>query len=308
MHSPHGHSHHDHAHSHGHATGPNDSRRTLSFLFILNLLYMFAEIIGGMLSGSLALLADAGHMAIDVFAIALSIFAMWIALKPPTLKNTYGFQRAEILAALVNGATLVAISVWIIYEAVVRFQRPVPVEGEVMTGVALGGLVVNLFGLVVVYRQRRDNLNIRGVWLHVLTDALGSAAALIGGLFVWKLGWQVADPAISIAISLLILYGSWHLVSDCVNVLLEGSPRGIDVGEIEKGLKKLVGVSDVHDLHVWTVSSGLHALSAHVSVAEKADHGTVLATITTFLKDHFQIEHVTVQLEPPSFSHSKLRV
>jgi cobalt-zinc-cadmium efflux system protein len=294
-------------HSHHHHHNPSASSKSpLSWLFFLNLVYLFAEIVGGIYSGSLALLADAGHMAIDVFAIALSLCAMWLAQKPPTLKNTYGFHRAEILAALVNGATLVAISVWIIYEAGQRFYAPAHVQGSWMTGVAFGGLLVNLTGLVLIHRHSRENLNMRGVWLHVLTDTLGSLAALVAGLLVWWFGWDLADPIISIAISVLILYGSWSLLSECVNVLLEGSPRGIDVGEIEKKLRQIERVADIHDLHVWTVASGVHALSAHIRVESESDYAQVLNAITCMIRETFCIEHVTVQLEPPSFDHPKL--
>lgn len=301
---------HSHSHSHSHHSHSNQkdvNRRPLIWVFALSFLYLFAEIIGGLLSGSLALLADAGHMAIDVFAIALSLFATWIAQKPPTERNTYGYYRAEILAALLNGATLVAIALWIIYEAWERFRSPIQVQGSLMTIVAVGGLVVNLVSLYLMnHGSHRDNLNMRGVWLHIWTDTLGSVAAIGAGAVVWKFNWAPADPLISIVISILILYGSWNLLSECVNVLLEACPRHIDVTKVKTSMEQIQNVTDVHDLHVWTVTSGVISLSAHVGIKEDGKPVKILADLTGVLKREFGIEHVTLQLEPTSYTHQPL--
>jgi len=282
------------------------NKSSLWFLLIISSSYMLAEIVGGLLSRSLALLADAGHMAIDAAAIALSLFAIWIAQKPPTHEKTYGYYRAEILVALVNGATLVAVSLWLMYEAWHRFSNPPEIKGTLMTFVAAGGLLVNLFSLFLIHGERKENLNIRGVWLHIVTDTLGSVSALAAALLVWQFGWNLADPIISFFISLLVLYGSWQLLSECVNVLLEGVPKGLSLAEIKQGIESLDAIQEVHDLHIWTVTNGVNALSAHVRLNEDMDHAAVLQAITSFLRDHYKIDHVTLQLEPPAFSHREM--
>ncbi|MFM8315012.1 MAG: cation diffusion facilitator family transporter, partial [Deltaproteobacteria bacterium] len=262
--------HHEHTHGsenfHEHPQG-NHRRaihRSLMGVLLLSSSYMVAEILGGIFSGSLALLADAGHMAIDTAAIALSLFASWVAKRPATEGKTYGYYRAEILAALINGATLIAISLWICYEAWNRFQLSQPIRGELMTGVAAGGLVVNLLGLLLIHKHGDHNLNTRGVWLHLLTDTLGSVSAIVAGLLVWKLNWFWADPVISVVISLFILFGAWRLLRECVDVLLEAVPKGVNIAEIKQAIEALPSVKEVHDLHVWTMTSGVPLLTVHV--------------------------------------------
>jgi cobalt-zinc-cadmium efflux system protein len=295
---------HSHSHTPSHSHGRHSHHRPrLWWLLVLSGIYMVAEIVGGIASGSLALLADAGHMAIDVAAMGLSLFALWIATKPPTDEKTYGYYRAEILAALVNGASLVVISFWIIYEAIHRMGDPPEIRGWLMAVVAAGGLVINLVGLGLIYRQSKDNLNLQGVWLHLVTDTLGSVSSLIAGGLVVGFGWRLADPVISVAISLLILYGSWELLSDCVNVLLEGCPKGIKVADIKSAIEAVSAVAEVHDLHVWTMTSHVHALSAHVKLRENSDYGLTLKAISELVKEKFHIEHVTFQLEPLQFTH-----
>lgn len=282
------------------------SKTKLFWILILSTAYMVLELVGGFLSGSLALIADAGHMAVDVAAIVLSLFAIWIAQKPPTQHKTYGFYRAEILAALINGALLVTISVWIFVEAWQRLGSPPKIEGALMTVIAAGGLIVNLAGLSLMHRGKNQNLNLRSIWLHLLSDALGSASACLAGFFVWRFEWTLADPIISIGIGLLILHGSWKLLSETVNVLLEGVPKGISLPEIRREIESLSGIDDVHDLHVWTVTSGVHALSAHVRLRDHVDHSMMLGRITTLLETKYNIAHVTLQLEPPAYSHQEL--
>ena len=288
-----------HSHSHSHFS---DSKR-LGWMLVLSSLYMVAEIIGGILSGSLALLADAGHMAGDVAAMALGMSAIWISKRPPDDKKTYGYYRAEILAALINAASLVFISGWILYEAYERFGQPPEVQGATMTLVAAGGLIVNLIGLAVMTGGSKDSLNIRGVWLHVLTDTLGSASALIAGFLVWKFGWNLADPIISVAIGLLILVGSWSLLKRSVDVLLVGVPEGIHMESLREDVLRVDGVEEVHDLHVWSIRTGVNALSAHVKVSDERDGLEILKRLIEMAIDKHGISHPTFQLEPPGFEH-----
>jgi len=267
---------------------------------------MLAEFIGGLLTGSLTLVADAGHMAIDVAAILLGLFAFWISQKPPTTEKTFGYYRAEILAALVNGATLVAASLWIFIEAWRRINSPKEIAADAMAVVALGGLGVNLIALFLTREHRTHNINLHAIWLHLLSDTLGSVTAVTASFLVWKFGWQLADPILSVGIGFLILHGSWKLLSEAVNVLLEGVPKELSISEIQKGMESLSGVSGVHDLHVWTVTRGVHALSAHIRVVGGVDHGDILSSTSHFLKEKYDIDHVTLQLEPPNYSHQEL--
>ncbi len=300
---------HNHHHDHDHEKenrshfslnkkSRNAARKSLLGVLIISIAYMVAEIIGGIKSGSLALLADAGHMAIDAAAIALSLFAAWIAQRPATPVKTYGYYRAEILAALINGATLIAVSIWICYEAWERFYLSQPIRGKLMTGIAAGGLIVNCLGLILIHKHEAHNLNTRGVWLHLLTDTLGSISAILAGFFVWKFGWVLADPIISILIALFILYGAWKLLMECVDVLLEAVPKGIDVAEIRTSIEGVSGVEEAHDLHVWTMTSGVYLLTVHVVLKEAEDSGGVLRKVNELLSQKFRIEHSTVQIEP----------
>jgi cobalt-zinc-cadmium efflux system protein len=295
-HSP-GHS-HGHSHHHGSAAG---NRRRLAITLVLSLVYMLAELFGGLYTGSLALLADAGHMLSDAAALILSLFALWISQRPPTSRRTWGYHRTEILAALANGATLVAISVFVIVEAVGRFRHPEAVNAPVMMGIAGGGLVVNLISLGILGGGKSDNLNVRGAWLHVLTDALGSVQAILAGALIWAFGWGWADPVASILISLLIIYSAWDLLRETVCVLMEGAPGHIDVDEVRETLACIPGVVAVHDLHVWTITSGMESLSAHVVVADEALACTMLGRVRTVLHDRFGIHHLTIQVEPMEF-------
>ncbi len=267
---------------------------------------MILEFVAGILSGALVLIADAGHMAIDVAASFLGLFALWIAQRPPTEQKTYGYYRAEILAALVNGAALVAASIWIFLEAWNRIRTPEVIQSELMTIIATGGLIVNLIGLAIVHRGRKESLNLRGVWLHLLSDTLGSISAVLAGILCWNYGWYLADPIMSVGVAVLILHGSWKLLSEVVNVLLEGVPRGVQLANVRMEIERIQGVQEVHDLHIWTVTSGIHALSAHVKVKETASYSAVLSKVTEFLKQRYQIDHVTLQLEPLTYSHKEL--
>jgi len=296
----HGHADHNHSHSHAHGAG---NRKALWSVLILTAGYLVAEVIGGILSGSLALLADAGHMALDVAAIALGLFAAWVSARPPTARKTYGYYRAEILAALLNGITLVLVSLWIFYEAYERFGEPPHVKGQMMAIVAAGGLLVNIFAMARMHSQKEAGLNMRGVWLHLLTDALGSVAAIVGGLLVWQFGWQLADPIISVLIGILILFGAWKLLVECVDVLMVSVPQGIDPEEIKRQVEALEQVQEIHDLHVWALNTGVAALSAHVKMAASADYADTLNCTSKLLREKFNILHVTLQIEPAEYQH-----
>lgn len=305
-----GHHHHGHGgHHHGHGHGQAANRRRLATALVLTTGYMLAEAIGGWYANSLALLADAGHMLSDAGALALSLFALWIAQKPATPERTYGYHRTEILAALANGATLVAISLFIFVEAWERFREPQPVAGWTVMWIAIGGLLVNLAGMWTLHGGRDDNLNIRGAWLHLLTDALGSAGAIAGGVMVWAFGWYWADPAVSVAIALLVIYSSWSLLRESVGVLLEGTPAHINLAQVRAAMLEVDGVSSVHDLHVWTISSGMDAMSGHVVVADvdadRRGRGTILTELHHVLHERFGLHHMTIQMEPPGFQETR---
>lgn len=286
-----------HHHSHGSHPGL-ENRRRLAGVLILSAAYLFAEVIGGLASGSLALLADAGHMLSDVAALALALFAAWLARRPPSRRQTYGFHRTEILAALANGAALAAISIAIAFEAWERWRQPAPVAAPLMTAIAAGGLGINLFSLWLLHSGRNENLNLRGAWLHVLTDALGSVQAITAGALIWAFGWTWADPVASVLISALTLYSSWALLREAVSVLMESAPGHIDVDQVRQTLLAVPDVQGVHDLHIWTITSGRESLSAHVVTSDHRSPRELLADIRRALHDRFGIHHVTVQVEP----------
>lgn len=291
---------HSHNHEH-HAENRLGQRRRLAFVLVLAAAYMGAEVVGGLLTGSLALLADAGHMLTDVAALSLSLFAIWLAQRPAGVEQTFGYHRVEIIAALANGVALIAVALFIVVEAIERLGNPSEVLGLPMLLVALGGLVVNLIGLFVLSGSHGDNLNVRGAWLHVLSDALGSMGAITAGALVWGFGWHWADPVASLVIAALVVNASWFLLKETVGVLMEAAPSGLDVDEIRSALAEANGVVGVHDLHVWTITSGLVSLSCHVSKTVDVPSRDVLTALQALLKRDFGIEHVTIQIEPEGF-------
>ena len=286
---------HDHRHETGLDTGSH--ARPIVITLALVVLYMGLEVVGGVVSGSLALLADAGHMLSDAGALALTLFAMKMARRPPTAERTYGYYRAEILAALANGATLVAIAIYIFLEAYERFQDPQQVEGPLMLAVACGGLLVNGVGLWLLRGGREGNLNVRGAWLHLLTDALGSVQAIVAGALIWAFAWYSVDPFASVLIGLLVIYSSWSLIAQSVGVLMEGAPGNVKVDDVRAALLDLPHVSSVHDLHVWTITSGFVALSAHVTCIEPAKRDEVPQSAQRMLAERFGIRHSTIQID-----------
>jgi len=293
---------HDHDHSHAHGDPRAASRKRLAIVLALAASYMTAEIIGGLWSGSLALLADAGHMFSDSAALTLALFASYVASRPGGRRWTYGLARAEILAALAQGAGLVAVAVLVVVEALERLGTPGHVEGLGMMVIAVGGLVVNLVGLWILNGGRHENLNVRGAWLHVLSDALGSVAAIGAGFAIWRFGWLWADAAASIAISGLVLVSAWHLLRDAVDILMEAAPRHVDLVAIGEALVSLPGAREVHDLHVWTIGSGETSLSCHLVLGEARERPELLSEAYAVLSSRFGIGHATVQIEPEGFS------
>ena len=258
---------------------------------------MIAEAVGGWLTNSLALIADAGHMLTDVAALTLTLFAIWFGTRPATSKKTYGYYRLEILAAFVNGIALVLLSIWIIYEAVERWQSPPDIAGTQLTLIAAGGLIVNIIAAFLLHSDHKHDLNMRGAFLHVIGDLLGSVAAMIAGILIAGFGWMWADAVGSVFISVIIILGAWRLILDSVNVLLEGTPGHINLDAVESTILDTAGVGGVHDLHVWTISSGIDALSAHITHDDSVSHSELLAVVRHKLHEKFGIDHLTIQME-----------
>ncbi len=286
-------------HHHHHATDADvqGNRRRLSIALALTATYMVAEVVGGLAANSLALLADAGHMFSDAAARGLSVMAVTLAQRPATMQRTYGFHRAEILAALVNGAALVALSVLIAREAWERLAQPPEVQGGLMLAVAGGGLAINLANLMILSGGRESNLNVRGAWLHVMADTLGSIGAMSAGVVIYLFGWRWADPVASFVIASLVLYSAWGLVRETLDVLMEGVPKGISIQDVTSALEELPGVLDTHDLHVWSLTSGRNIATAHLIIAEDADHQGIIDAANRTLAIRFAIEHATIQVE-----------
>ena len=286
-----------HDHFHGTPRDRKAQRGRMRWVLGITAGFMFAEVVGGLLSNSLALLADAGHMFTDVGALSLSLVAMRLAQRPPSPTKTYGYVRLEILAALINGAALLFIAGFILKEAWGRFSSPPDVNAPLMMGVAVVGLAVNVTGALLLRSQVGENLNVRGAYLHVLGDLLGSVGAITAGVLMLTTGWMLADPLISVVIALLILFGAWRLVREATDVLLEGAPRGMDVEELVQNLGEIEGLEELHDIHVWTLTSGFVAMSGHGVIDDLNMHRRILDEINEMLNRR-GISHVTFQLEP----------
>ena len=288
----------DSAEPHSHEAGASSERR-LSWTLLLITLYMVAEFLGGWWTGSLALMADAGHMLSDAGALAMSLFAARMIRRAPTGQKTYGFHRAEVLAALANGATLFAVAGGITIEAWGRFSEPHAIETGGMLAIAAGGLAVNLAALGVLHGGHQHDMNTRGAWLHVIGDTLGSVAVIAAALLIRATGQAWIDPAVSVLVSLLLLYSAWGLISAALHVLMEHAPSEVEVDRLESAILSAPHVTGVHCLHVWTLGSGKHALSAHVVVAPGAGQQDCLAEIQSRISADFPIGHMTVQIEGP---------
>ena len=274
----------------------NESQR-LKWALIISGLYFFAELIAGFMTNSLALLSDAGHMLSDIGALSLSLFAFRMAQRPATLQSTYGYHRIEILAALFNGLMLWLIVGIIFAAAYGRFFHPPVVDSQGMMIVAVVGLLVNLAAAAILHGGHRHNLNLRGAFLHVISDAVGSVGAIIAGLVMMTTGWYLADPLISFFIGVLILFSSWSLVRDSLSVLMQTVPKGIRLEEVRETIEAVDGVSAVHDLHIWGLSTRENALTAHLIMPDKNFTDEDYQEINHILTHDFKIQHVTLQIE-----------
>ena len=288
-------------HSHVPVTAAAGQRHRLAVVLGLTLAVLVAEVVGSAVSGSLALLADAGHMATDAAGIALALAAVTLAQRPARGRRTFGWQRVEILAAVANGLLLLGVAAFVVFHAVRRIGHPPEIDSGLMLLVAGVGLVVNVVALSVLHRGRAESLNVRGAYLEVLADALGSVAVIAAGLVIAVTGWTPADTVASLVIGCLVLPRAWHLLREALDVLLEAAPRGVDLADVRTHILGVDGVVGVHDLHAWTITSGLPVLSAHVVITDEAlvagHGGRVLDALCTCLGDHFDVEHCTFQLE-----------
>jgi cobalt-zinc-cadmium efflux system protein len=289
---------HGHSHASSHAQAKPDNERRVFWAMVLTGAFTLAEVIGGILSGSLALLADAGHMLTDTASLALAWVAFRVARRPSDAMRTYGYHRFQVLAAFVNGVTLMAIVGWIAIEAIRRLFDPIEVLGGMMLTVAALGLVVNLVAFAILHGAERHNLNVRGAALHVLGDLLGSLAAIVAALVILSIGWTPIDPLLSLLVAALILRSAWFLVRKSSHVLLEGTPEWLDVDELKIALIRAVpDVDDVHHVHAWMLTGERPLMTLHVNVCRTADHQAALIAITRFLQNEYGIDHATVQIE-----------
>jgi cobalt-zinc-cadmium efflux system protein len=284
---------HDHAHDHR----LEGDRRALAGALALIAAFTVVEVVAGYAAGSLALLADAGHMLGDVGSLALALFAAWLGSRPATPERSFGYRRAEILAALANGVALVAISIWIVVEAIQRFRNPVEPDGGWVLVVGLAGLALNLGAAAVLRRRGSESLNVQGALRHVLADALGSLGVIVAGAVVLITGWSYADPLVALGIAALVLASSWSILRDSVGILLESTPRGMDAEDIGRAMVEVDGVREVHDLHVWTITSGFTSLSAHVLVSPDADCHGKRRELERVLEERFDLTHTTLQVD-----------
>jgi cobalt-zinc-cadmium efflux system protein len=288
----------DHEHQDEGKVTPS-KRRSLVLALVVTLLFLAVEVAGGLLTNSLALLADAGHMATDAAALAMALFAAWLARQPATPARSFGFLRAEVLAALVNAASLIVICGFIFWEAVQRLLDPPAVDTVPMLVIALLGLAANASSAAILMRGglHTHDLNVRGAFLHVVGDLLGSVGTIAAAIVMLATGWYLADPLLSVGIGLLILRSAWRLLWDSVGVLLEATPAHIDPAAVRRAMQQVEGVEGVHDLHIWTVTTGLIALSGHVEVNDRREWHELLVELATLLRERFGIAHVTLQPE-----------
>ncbi|MCI3925089.1 cation diffusion facilitator family transporter [Paenibacillus sp. TRM 82003] len=271
---------------------------------------MLLEFFGGLWTNSLALLSDSGHMLSDAGALALSLLAVWLATRPASPRRTYGYHRFEVLAALFNAATLFVIAIFIAIEAYHRWFEPPTVASGAMMGIAAIGLAANMASAWALMRKGdvKDNVNLRSAYLHVLGDMLGSVGAIVAGLLMYFFGWYAADPLISVFVALLILRGAWSVLKHTLHVLMEGTPPGIDQMEVKRALAGIEGVVDVHDLHIWTITSGLDSLSCHLLIKDGGDSQEILQKAVRTVETRFRITHATIQVETSALQHADLKV
>ncbi|WP_338471808.1 cation diffusion facilitator family transporter [Niallia sp. XMNu-256] len=290
--------HHHHGHHHGHSHGHSANKKALLLSFLLISTFMVIEVIGGLLTNSLALLADAGHMLSDAASLGLSFFALKLGEKAASHSKTFGYKRFEIIAAAINGMTLILISLFILVEAVQRFSNPPEIQSTGMLIISVIGLVVNIIAAwILMSGDKEDNLNVRSAFLHVIGDMLGSVGAITAALLMIFFGWGWADPVASLIVAVLISISGYRVTKDSFHILMEGTPHHIQLNEVKATLGKIEHVEEVHDLHIWSITSGVFMLSCHLSINEKGLHDQVLEQAQKVLHDDFGIEHSTLQVE-----------
>jgi cobalt-zinc-cadmium efflux system protein len=289
--------------SHDHARRSFDHRRRLALVLGITCTMLVVEVVGALLSGSLALFADAAHMATDAGGIAMSLLAMWFASRPSSPSRTFGSYRLEILAAVANALLLCAVGVYILVEAALRLLEPPSVASGTMLAFGAVGLAANAVSLALLRHGQTESLNVRGAFLEVMSDTFGSAAVLVAAAAIWLTGFQRADAIASAAVGALILPRTWKLLREALDVLLESTPKGIDLAEVRQHMLDERGVVEVHDLHAWTITSGMPVLSAHIVVADPSSSGQVLDRLCECLRGHFDIDHSTIQVEPAGHRH-----
>ncbi|HSJ37061.1 MAG TPA: cation diffusion facilitator family transporter [Planococcus sp. (in: firmicutes)] len=298
---------HDHDHFE-HARSGN--KKALVWALLITVSIMFLEFFGGLYTNSLALIADSGHMLSDAAALLLSLGAIWFAGRAASANKTYGYYRFEIIAAFFNGITLFIMAGFILYEAFNRFYHPPEVKGGWMLAIAAIGLLANVLSAWVISRGAdvHGNLNMKSAYLHVISDALGSVGAIIAGLLIFFFDWTIADPLISALVALLILRSAWSVLQKSMHILMEGTPVTINVEEVKKMLLAIDGVRDVHDLHIWTITSGMDLLTCHLDIEERSEEQVILKSAVAMISESCKIEHTTIQIEKPDFDHRDLKV
>ncbi len=298
-HDAHDHDHKSGSHSHGHSHGDAKklSKKRLFTVLALTGSFMIIEAIGGFLTGSLSLVADAGHMLGDVAALALAVFAMWLSSKPANASRTFGYHRSEILAALANSVMLVVISIFVFSEAVSRFSNPPTVQSMPMLIVAIGGLVVNLISMRLLSDSAEKSLNAKAAYLEVFSDMISSAGVIVASIVMINTGWYIADPILSALLAIFILWRTWGLLKESIDILMENAPDHVNLQELTAAISAVSGVVAVHDLHVWTITSGMISMSGHVAIQETADPETILDQLKELLEHKYEINHTTIQLE-----------
>ncbi|EOR21711.1 cation transporter [Cytobacillus oceanisediminis] len=306
----HGHDHSHHGHHHGFEEIREGNKKGLLIALLITTGIMLLEFFGGLLTNSLALLSDAGHMLSDASSLFLSFLAIWFASRPPSANKTYGYYRFEILAALFNGVTLFIIAFFIIMEAIQRFSQPPTVASGTMMVIAVIGLLANMISAIALLRKGdvENNVNLRSAYLHILGDALGSVGAIIAGFFMLFFDWYVADPIISVVVALLILKSGWGVIKNSIHILMEGTPSTISQADVKRELEGMAGVIDVHDLHIWTITSGLDTLSCHLLIDDKSNSQEILQLAIDRLKEKFNIDHTTIQIEKAQIQHDDMNV
>jgi len=298
--------HHNHNHNHTHGFVRERGKSRLRLVLDLTSLFFVVEVLGGLWTNSLALLSDAGHMLSDMFALGLSLFAFWLSSRKPSPTKTYGYYRFEVVSAFINGVLLILIALWIFGEAYSRFQEPAAVKSVPMLVIAVLGLMINLLGIYLLHEIGTKNINIRGAMFHLIGDAAGSVGAITAAIAISLTGWTFFDPLVSVLIGLLIIYSAWRLLWDVVNILMQGVPPHIDLDGIKQEMLSVDGVIGLCDLHIWSLTSEVESLSAHVVVEDMGRNKEILEKLTCLIRDRFGINHVTLQIEDEAVGTCKL--